>query len=129
MKYLALAEVMWLHDRLIATSGGAPGLRDMGQLEAALAQPRATFDGDDLYPDLVAKAAALCFSLVKGHAFVDGNKRVGHAAMEMLLLLNGVRLVANVDGQEELMLELAGGSLSRAQLEAWIRIHIVEAPA
>ena len=87
MKHLGLAEVMWIHDRLIATSGGTAGLRDLGQVEAALARPRATFDGADLYPDLIAKAGALCFGLVKGHAFVDGNKRVGHAAMELFLLL------------------------------------------
>lgn len=128
MKYLGLAEVMWLHDRLIATSGGTPGLRDLGQVEAALSQPRATFDGADLYPDLVAKAASLCFGLVRGHAFVDGNKRIGHAAMEMFLLLNGARLAADVDEQERLILDLAAGSLSREQLENWIRAHTIEEP-
>lgn len=128
MKYLGLAEVMWLHDRLIATSGGTPGLRDLRQVEAALAQPRATFDGADLYPDLVAKAAALCIGLVRGHAFVDGNKRIGHAVMELFLLLNGARLVADVDDQEKLILDLAAGSLSREQLEVWIRSHTIEGP-
>jgi death-on-curing protein len=128
VKFLGLPEVIWLHDRLLATSGGTPGLRDLGQLEAALAQPRATFDGTDLYPDLLAKAAALCFGLVQGHAFVDGNKRIGHAAMEMFLLLNGMRLVSNVDDQERLILDLAAGSLSREQLEAWVRAHAIEGP-
>ena len=56
MRYLGLAEVTWLRDRIIATSGGSPGLRDLGLVEAALAQPRATFDGIELYPDLIAKA-------------------------------------------------------------------------
>jgi len=124
MRYLGLTEVIWLHDRLIQTSGGTPGIRDLGQVEAALAQPAATFDGADLYPDLVAKAAALCFGLVRGHAFVDGNKRIGHAAMEMFLLLNGVRLEAEVDDQERLILALAEGSLSREDVEAWIRAHV-----
>lgn len=128
MRYLGLAEVTWLHDRIIATSGGSPGLRDLGLLEAALAQPRATFDGLDLYPDLIAKASSLCFSLVNGHAFIDGNKRIGHAAMEMFLLLNGARLVAQVDEQERLILDLAAGSLSREALEAWIRSHTIEEP-
>lgn len=128
MRYLGLAEVTWLHDRIIATSGGSPGLRDLGLLEAALAQPRATFDGLDLYPDLIAKASSLCFSLVNGHAFIDGNKRIGHAAMEMFLLLNGARLVADVDEQERLILDLAAGSLSREALEAWIRSHTIEEP-
>jgi death-on-curing protein len=128
MNYLGLAEVIWLHDRLIATSGGTQGLRDLGQLEAALAQPNSTFDGADLYPDLVAKAAALCFGLVRGHAFVDGNKRIGHAAMEMFLLINGMRLVAEVGDQERLILDLAAGSLPRETLEAWIRAHAIEEP-
>ena len=128
MRYLGLAEVTWLHDRIIATSGGSPGLRDLGLLEAALAQPRATFDRLDLYPDLIAKASSLCFSLVNGHAFIDGNKRIGHAAMEMFLLLNGARLVAEVDEQERLILDLAAGSLSREALEAWIRRHTSEEP-
>lgn len=128
MKYLGLAEVLWLHARILATSGGAPGLRDLGRVEAALAQPRATFDGNDLYPDLIAKAAALCFGLVRGHAFVDGNKRIGHAAMEMFLLLNGVHLVAELDDQERLVLELAEGALSREDLEAWVRGHTRAGP-
>jgi death-on-curing protein len=61
-------------------------------LESALAQPRATFGGTDLYPGLIEKAAALGFSLVMGHPFVDGNKRTGHAAMETFLILNGHEL-------------------------------------
>lgn len=97
-------------------------------MEAALAQPRATFDGADLYPDLIAKACALCFGLVRGHAFVDGNKRIGHAAMELFLLLNGARLVASVDEQEKLILDLAAGLLSREHLEAWVRSHAIDGP-
>jgi death-on-curing protein len=128
MRYLGLAEVTWLHDRIIGNSGGSPGLRDLGLLEAALAQPPAAFDGLDLYPDLIAKASSLCFSLVNGHAFVDGNKRIGHAAMEMFLLPNGARLVAEVDEQERLILDLAAGSLSRQEMEAWIRRHTIDGP-
>ncbi len=81
MRYLTLAEVVTLHRRLIATTGGARGIRDLGGLESALAQPRAGFGGDDLYSGVVEKAVALGFSLVMGHPFVDGNKRTGHAAM------------------------------------------------
>jgi len=73
-----------LHDRIIISSGGSHGIRDVSALESALAQPRATFDGVDLYPDLIAKAAALGFLLVANHPFVDGNKRIGHAAMEKI---------------------------------------------
>ena len=82
MRYLSISEVLDLHERLIASSGGARGIRDLGALESAVSQPHATFAKKDLYPDLVTKAAAICFSIVMNHPFVDGNKRVGHAAME-----------------------------------------------
>ena len=125
MRHLSHAEVLQLHRRLIATSGGAAGIRDPGALESAISQPHATFAGEELYPDLVAKAAALCHSLVMNHPFVDGNKRVGHAAMEVFLLLNGSEIAADVDEQERVMLRLAAGELSRAAFTDWIRAHTV----
>ena len=82
MRYLSLREILELHENLIEISGGARGIRDMPALESAINQPRLTFDRSDLYPDILAKAAALCFFLVMNHPFVDGNKRIGHAAME-----------------------------------------------
>ena len=108
-RYLTLAEVVDLHRRLLKTAGGAPGIRDLGALEAAIAQPKATFGGTDLHPTMVEKAAALCLSLVLDHPFVDGNKRVGHAAMATFLVLNGTEIQAGVDEQERLMLDLAAG--------------------
>ncbi len=129
MRHLSLTEVIWLHDRLIQTSGGTSGIRDLGQVETAVAQPRATFDGADLYPDLIAKAATLCFGLVRGHGFVDGNKRIGHAAMELFLALNGVSLDADVDDHEQIILTVADGTASRDQLEAWVRAHTRHDPA
>ncbi len=125
MRYLTLGEVVALHRRLIATTGGAPGIRDLGGLESALAQPRASFSGEDLYPGVIEKAAALGFSLVMGHPFVDGNKRTGHAAMETFLVLNGYELNSPVDEQESVMLELAGGELSRDDFLDWVRTHAV----
>jgi hypothetical protein len=77
MRYVTLGEVVELHRRLLQATGGAPGIRDFGALESAVAQPKATFGGSDLYPTLAEKAAALCLALVQGHPFVDGNKRVG----------------------------------------------------
>ena len=129
MRHLSLTEVIWLHDRLIQTSGGTSGIRDLGQVDAAVAQPRATFDGADLYPDLIAKAATLCFGLVRGHGFVDGNKRIGHAAMELFLALNGVSLDADVDDHEQIILTVADGTASRDQLEVWVRAHTRHDPA
>src|SRR5262245_34159319 len=97
MRLLALAEVLELHRHVIDQSGGAAGIRDLGALEAAVAQPRMAFGGVDLNPTLAEKAAALCFSLVANHPFIDGNKRVGHAAMETLLVFNRWQLDASVD--------------------------------
>ncbi len=96
------------------------GIRDMGALESAVNQPRLTFDKTDLYPDIVSKATALCFSLIMNHPFIDGNKRVGHAAMETFLILNGFEIVSDVNEQERLILDLAAGKISRQELAAWL---------
>jgi death-on-curing protein len=74
---------------------------------------------------VIEKAAALAFALVMGHPFVDGNKRTGHAAMEIFLVLNGYELDAAVDDQERVMLELAAGDLSRDNFLNWVRRHAV----
>jgi death-on-curing family protein len=79
VEYLTLEEVLLLHARLIQRTGGSGGVRDLGLLDSALARPQATFGGQDLYPGLWHKAAALMHSLVKNHPFVDGNKRIGAA--------------------------------------------------
>jgi len=123
MRYLTLPEVLTLHDRIITTTGGSPGIRDLSALESALGQLQATFDGDELYPDLVAKAAALGYLIVANHPFIDGNKRVGHAAMEVFLVLNGREIAANVDDQEQLILAVASGQLDRLGLEKWLLEH------
>ena len=124
MRYLSLGEVVDLHQTLLAQTGGATGIRDLGMLESALAQPRATFGGTDLHPTLGAKAAALGFSLVLNHPFIDGSKRVAHAAMEVFLLLNGLELIAATDEQERLMLTLADGQVTRQQLTIWLENHV-----
>ena len=124
MRYLTLPEVLELHRRLLAQSGGAGGLRDIGALESAVAQPRMTFEATDLYPSLPEKAAALAFSLISNHPFLDGNKRVGHAAMEAFLMLNGFELSAPVEDSEQVVVGVASGSVSRGELELWIRKHM-----
>ncbi len=126
MRHLSLSEVLDLHHMIIEQTGGLSGVRDLGALESAVAQPRMTFDGADLYPSLIEKAAALCFSLVNNHPFVDGNKRVGHAAMETFLVLNGFEIDAPTDEQEELVLALAAGQLSREDLVGWLQVHVRE---
>ena len=126
-RYLTFAEVLELHQSVLERWGGAGGIRDINALESALAQPRQSFGDADLYPDLSSKAAALCFSLVLNHPFIDGNKRMGHAAMEVFLLVNGHELRAPVDEQERIVLDLAAGQLSRDAFLEWVKRHITPA--
>jgi death-on-curing protein len=125
VRVLILEEVLELHKRLLEQSGGSPGVRDRDALESALAQPVMSFGGSDLYPSLVEKAAALGFSLVKNHPFTDGNKRIGHAAMEVFLVLNGYEVAASVEEQEAIFLGLAAGELGRDEFVAWLEAHTV----
>ncbi len=124
-RYLTLGEVVGLHQRLLELTGGATGIRDLHLLESALAQPKATFGGVDLHVTLADKGAALGFSLVANHPFIDGNKRVGHAAMEVFLVLNGHQIDADVDEQERLMLDVAAGVIDRAALAKWLGEHLI----
>jgi death-on-curing protein len=121
MRSLTLMEVLELHRRVIEQSGGALGVRDLGLLESAIAQPRMTFDGEDLYPGLLEKAAALGFSIIMNHPFVDGNKRTGHAATETFLVLNELEINAPVDEQEYLVLAIAAGELRREAFVEWLQ--------
>jgi len=124
IRYLRLGEVLELHRRLIATSGGSPGLRDLHLLEGSLSQLRQTFSGVDLYPTLIEKAAVLGFSLIKNHPFVDGNKRVGHAALEVMLMLNGYELTASKESTEAVVLAVASGTLDRQAWTEWVMEQI-----
>jgi len=125
MRYLSVAEILDLHRRVIQQSGGAEGLRDRDGLLSAVAQPKMTFGGDELYASVIDKAAVLAVSLSQNHPFVDGNKRVAHAAMEVFLVLNGQEIEASVDEQERLMMELAAGNLGREDVVEWLSAHVV----
>jgi death-on-curing protein len=109
-------------------SGGARGIRDLGGVESALAQPQMTYGGFELYPTIVEKAAALGFSLIMNHPFLDGNKRAGHAAMEVFLVLNGYEIEAPVGEQERVILQVASGEMGREAFTRWLQIHIRSLP-
>ena len=100
--------------------------RDAGLLDSALAQPSVTFGARDLYPTVFEKAAALGTSLVLNHPFVDGNKRVGFAAMAVYLLRSGYGIVCTPDEGEATVLALAAHEIDRADVCAWIAEHAVE---
>ena len=125
MDYLTPAQVLFIHARLIAETGGSAGLRDVGLLEAAVARPRATFDGALLYPELPSQAAALMESLVRNHPFVDGNKRVGITAAALFLRRNGLRLTATNQELEAFTLAVARGEVPLDDIAAWFGAHTI----
>ena len=126
MRYLTVGEVLEIYSRVMEQSGGGVGIHDLGALESAVAQPRMTFNGEELYPTLVEKASALGFSLIQNHPFVDGNKRSGHAAMESFLMFNGYEISASVDEQVKVILGVASGKIDRNTFTDWLREHTVE---
>jgi death on curing protein len=124
MRYISLGQVLELHRRIIEQSGGAPGVMNLGALESAVQQPRMTFGGEALYPTRAKKAAALAFSIIRNHPFIDGNKRTGHAAMEVFLILNGYEIWASIDDAEEVILRVASGEMGREDFTDWIEAHL-----
>ena len=123
-----MTEHLDLDDLLAAADaalGRTPEVRDIGILEAAVARTRASVYGEDAYPDLDAKAAALLHSIVTGHALIDGNKRLGWVSVRLFYRLNGRDLHAPIDDAFDLVVEIAGGSIRdvpeiAARLRAWV---------
>lgn len=119
MRLLTPEQVLFIHARLVAETGGIHGVRDLGLLESAVARPQATFDGVELYTGLFMKAAALLDSLVNNHPFTDGNKRTGIAAAVLILRINGYRLTATNPELEKFTLQVAIHHLPLSQIAAW----------
>jgi len=118
--YLTLAEVLTFHDVLIEEFGGATGVRDLGALESALFRPRTGY-----YSDVVEEAAALFESFVQNHPFVDGNKRVAFAVMDVFLRVNGQVLeVDDVAAHQHLVGLMEQGALEFAAIDQWLRRHV-----
>jgi death on curing protein len=122
--FLTLDEVLALQADQLERYGGDPGLRDVGLLESALAMPRATFGGAYLHGSLPEMAAAYLFHLVGNHPFVDANKRVGLAAAIAFLGLNGLWLEAEPDELAELVLRVARGAATKAEVAEFVRGHV-----
>ena len=117
--YLTLVETLAIHEDQIERFGGAHGVRDLGQLEAALFRPQTGY-----YLDLIAQAAALWESLSQNHPFVDGNKRTAFAAMAAFLIINGVVLTADAEECWNFLSKLyEAGALRFEPLERWLRLN------
>ena len=116
-----LEEILYLHERLIERHGGAPGARDLGLVESALARPRSGY-----YASLSEQAAALLQSFACNHAFVDGNKRVAFASAAVFLRLNGYRLVVRPDPAERFLIDqVIVGHAEIDTIATWIEEHLV----
>jgi death-on-curing protein len=121
---LSKEQIVRLHENLIATTGGADGIRDEGLLDSALESAFQTFDGEELYPSIAAKVARITYGLVSNHAFVDGNKRIGTYAMLVLLEVNHIEADFTDDEIVKIGLDLANGTMSWEQLMTVIIAHI-----
>lgn len=105
---LDLGDLLYIAER---TLGAAPEVRDLGLLESAAARPNASAFGEDAYPDLKSKAAALTHSIARNHALVDGNKRLALAALIAFLGVNGRRLTWTNDEAYDHIVAIASGDL------------------
>ena len=123
-RYLTIQEVLEIYHNAMEQSGGLAGVRDIGALESSLAQPQMVFGGQELYPDMVEKAAVLGFLLIQNHPFLDGNKRTGHAAMETFLVLNGLEITADLEEQVTIILQVAASQMKRDQFVEWVRKYV-----
>ena len=126
MILLTVEEVLMLHDKLIATTGGMPGLREIGLLESAVYSMHSGYDDVEIYPTIEEKAARLTIALISDHAFVDGNKRIGILALLTTLRLNQISLRYTQQELIALGLGVASGALGYEQIYRWILFHRVE---
>ena len=123
--FLIPQQVLFIHARLIETTGGEHGLRDLGGLESAVARPQATFDGQELYPDLFLNTAALMESLAQNHPFVDGNKRTAITASALFLEQNGRRLQTSNEALENFTFHIINDHPDLIDIADWFRQHSV----
>lgn len=121
MSYLYPKQIIYLHQQIVQVSGGSAGVRDEGLLESAVYRPQASFGGHEFYPDLFSKVAALGFSLINNHPFVDGNKRVGFEAMRLMLRMNRFDLEATENAKFNFVMQIAKKELTEQSMAEWLK--------
>jgi death on curing protein len=122
--FLTLDDLLDSHTEQIAKYGGTHGVRDIGLLESALAQPEAQFGGQYLHADLFEMAAAYLYHIVQNHPFIDGNKRVGLEAALVFLEINNLSLNATDDELIDLTLRTAQSLVSKTEIADFFRAHV-----
>jgi len=118
--------VKYFHSILINEFGGSNGIKDLNALKAAIQRPYSTFDGKDLYPTIYDKAAALVESLIKNHAFIDGNKRIGYVMLRFFLIESGYDLSASQTDKYNFIIEISKGNLGFEGIKEWIARYAQE---
>lgn len=124
MIWISTEDILLIHSRVIEGSGGLDGLRDRNGLEAAIAAPMQTFDGQKLYPSDIEKIARLGFGLASNHAFVDGNKRISAMMTQLLLKWNGYDLTLRTGELADMFIAIADGSANGKDLLDWVYAHL-----
>mgnify|MGYP001048941157 FL=1 len=124
MIWISTEDILLIHSRVIEGSGGLDGLRDRDGLEAAIAAPMQTFDGQELYPSDIEKIARLGFGLASNHAFVDGNKRISAMMTQLLLKWNGYDLTLRTGELADMFIAIADGSANGKDLLDWVYAHL-----
>lgn len=120
MKRLTKEQIMQIHAMVIEQTGGAAGLRDMGALDSCLQSPFVEYTGISPYPTTAAKAARLCYGLIKNHPFVDGNKRIGMLALLLVMDINDMPLDTSDEEIVKVGLSVADGSMGYKTLMEWV---------
>lgn len=124
MIWISAEDILLIHSRVIEGSGGLDGLRDLAGLEAAIAAPMQTFDGQELYPSDIEKIARLGFGLASNHAFVDGNKRISAMMTQLLLKWNGYDLTLRTGELADMFIAIADGTANGKDLLDWVYAHL-----
>ncbi len=124
MIWISAEDILLIHSRVIEGSGGLDGLRDRNGLEAAIAAPMQTFDGQELYPSDIEKIARLGFGLASNHAFVDGNKRISAMMTQLLLKWNGYDLTLRTGELADMFIAIADGTAKEKDLLDWVYAHL-----
>lgn len=123
MIILTVDEIIELHSKLIARTGGSDGLRDRGLLESAVYSAQSSFGDAEVYPTIEEKAARLMYAIINNHSFIDGNKRIGVLVMLMTLKLNGVAMEYTQPELTELGLSVASGKADYNAVLEFIKKH------
>ena len=118
-------EALQIHEILINTFGGSHGIRDINLLDSALSRPFQTFDGKELYPSPIEKAASLIESILLNHPFIDGNKRTGYVIMRLFLINEGLDIKASQKDKYDFVIRIASGNFKLIDILNWLNNHLI----